>query len=107
MKKAKQRNGVPSDMAKLDFHDWFGRLQDRFKAKVTEKEKGMLMMDKLMDRFGITPKEHSDFRAKALAWNTEVFSKESIERREKAFGDHPPIFKRDSEGKIISPFDKK
>ena len=37
----------PADIWKLDGHDWYGNLISRAKAKSTEKEKIILMIDQL------------------------------------------------------------
>lgn len=101
-KKKRQRNGVPSDIAKLDFHDWYGNLQDRIRCKVNEKDKGMGMLDRIQERFGITKKEYEEFREKMLYYNLD-----SIKPTVKEDKDIKSIFKRNEKGKIVSPFDKK
>lgn len=64
--KRSQNNNImrspKADIAKLDFHDFFGRLQDRIKANTTQKPIGVMMMDKLIDRFGLSQEDINKFR---------------------------------------------
>lgn len=97
-RKPKSRYGTPADIARLDFHNWFGQLHDRMKAKTTEKDKGVLMIEKIQHYFGISM-EYCRQRLHELNMEamkpTEV-PKEIKQRKIK--------FTRDSRGEIISPF---
>ncbi len=72
-KNNKTRIGGPADIARLDFHDWCGRLIDRTKGKTTEKDKGLMMMERIENRFGITAEERQRFREEAMKEIEEDF----------------------------------
>ena len=86
-KKFNHRSGNVADIARLNFHDHFGNLFDRTRAKVNEKEKGVMMVDKLKNRFGITELDEEKFRQKMMDWQEDAMTPtneedESIEERE-------------------------
>jgi len=97
-KKNKSRYGTPSDIARLDFHNWFGQLQDRIKAKTTEKDKGISMIQKIYDYFGIS-EEFCRKRMREL--NEEAMQPTEIPKEMKKKQDK---FTRDEKGNIVSPF---
>ena len=79
-----RRSGRVADIAKLDFHDFFGNLFDRTKCKTTEKEKGALMIDKIQNRFNISDFDLDDFRRKLKEKEREDFDgmiREAKERK--------------------------
>lgn len=80
--------------AKLTMYDWGwpDQIVYRSQAKTTEKEKGMMMMEQLKEKFGITDKDLANLREKM------------IDRLRK---DHPVKFTRDTSGRIVSPFARK
>ena len=88
-----------SNLAILTFHDYFGAIQDRIKGKVTEKDKGVLMVEKIQDRFGIT----LDFcRQRLLELNIEAMKPTEYPK-----GTEPIKWTRDEKGQIESPFKSK
>lgn len=122
MKKRRKftRNGNVADTARLDFHDWFGSIMDRTRAKTSEKHKGLLMIDKIKSRFAINDfdlgmfrkqmkdREESDF--KEMEEHARQFYKE--EDRKLGKQELRPIRRdleplkltRDERGQLISPF---
>jgi hypothetical protein len=79
-KNNKTRLGQPAEIAKLDFHDWLGRLIDRTKAKTTEINKGMLMWDQIQNRFGFTIEDYltrNKFRRKKEVNDAKIMLKKS------------------------------
>ncbi len=63
MKKKKfNRSGRQADIAQLTLHGWFGDLIDRIKGKTTEKEIGMVMLDKIENQFSISQMDRENFR---------------------------------------------
>ncbi len=89
--KKHQRNGEVSDMASLTFHDWFGRLQNRMKARVTDKDKGVMMIEQIQTKFGIT----EEFCRRKLL---EIRMRDIEDQME------GPKWTRDEKGQIVSPF---
>ena len=91
MKKRKEVKGNHMT-AKLSFFEggWGDRLLYRIKAKTNEKIKGMLMIDKIKDFFGITNNDQRDFEKNNI--------KEESERIR---------WTRDERGNIVSPFQSK
>lgn len=87
--------GDPSDIAKLDFHDWHGNLMDRMRGKVTEKNVGVSMIQRISDNFGIT----LDF-VKQKIWENQQEELKSIQEDL----DGKDMWHRDSQGNIESPF---
>jgi hypothetical protein len=100
----KTRGGVVADIARLDFHDFWGRLIDRIKGKTTEKDKGLLMVEKIQQNFGISGKDKDAFRAKMIEMQEKAFKPTKYPKIKKQ---EPIKWTRDAQGKIISPFDKK
>lgn len=104
MKKRKfNRSGRQADVAQLTFHGWFGDLMDRIKAKTTEKEKGIMMLDKIESHFNINDFDREKFRKEMR----EREEREFREMKEQAEIDKGKPFKRDEYGNIISPFASK
>ncbi len=88
-KNKKTRQGIPAEIARLDFHSWDGRLVDRIKGKVTEKFKGIQMVENIENRFGITKQD------------IDRYSEESIrEMREELDKNKPVVFTNLSRDKI-------
>ncbi len=112
-RKNNHRGGSVADIARLDFHDHFGNLFDRTRAKVSEKEKGVMMVDKIKNRFGISELDEQRFRQKMMDWQEDAMTPneepegESIEEKEKERDRRIVKWTRDERGGIISPFDKK
>lgn len=77
--------------AKLIFYDWGWRENIIYSvtARETEKEKGLMMVSRLKELFGISKKDEDEFKIKIFR-----------EFRE------PIIWKRDDKGQIVSPFKK-
>ena len=99
-KKKTNRSGRHADIAQLTLHGWFGDLIDRIKAKTTEKDKGMMMLEKIENQFSISESDRIIFRKEMQAREEREW--EEMERQAKAMKDKP--FKRDEYGNIISPF---
>ncbi len=78
--------------AKLTFFDWgwADNVVYRQKARVNEKEKGIKMISKLKEFFGITNKDIKE--------NEIITIRHEVEKIK---------WTRDNEGNIISPFDTK
>lgn len=55
--KSRPFSSSSSDIARLDFHDYFGRLQDRTKASTNQKPLGVMMIDKVVNRFGLSEED--------------------------------------------------
>lgn len=99
-KKKFNRSGRQSDIAQLTFHGWFGDLIDRIRAKTTEKEKGMMMLEKIENQFSISKPDREIFRKEMQEREKKEFAE--MEKQAEAMKDKP--FKRDEHGNFISPF---
>lgn len=87
------RNGKVAEVATLTFHGWFGNLIDRIKAKTTEKDKGMQMVDLIEKRFSLN------------LGDMEIWRKDNLENERKELEElQSKPFQRDQFGNIISPF---
>lgn len=88
-----------SDIARLDFHRWDGTVYDRTRAPTGDKVKGVLMIDKIEDRFNLSPEEiirmKEEIREKSL---------KELEEMEKLHKTPKLKFVRDERGNIVSPF---
>jgi len=95
-KNKKTRNGQPSDIATLTFHDWYGNKVDKVKGKTTEKNKGIIMLKKIKDQFSIDDIDICQFDYMELEEQKKMF-------------DNSVQWTRDEKGNITSPFssDKK
>lgn len=88
------RFGTPAEIVRFDIHAWDGRLIDRIKAKTTEKSKGIAMIDRAKQVFGITDNDISDTHRNRII--------EEVEEHKKLFDKSKPIvWKRDDRGNII------
>lgn len=105
LRKRKHNDGRVAITVKLDFHDWFGSLIDRNKAKVTEKKQIISMIEKLKDRADITQIDIDDFRRKQHQEDLKEY--EGMKEHFNRFNKGPVKWNRDSEGNIKSPFDNK
>ncbi len=95
----KTRAGSPAEVVKLDVHDWYGKLLQRTKAKTTEKDKGVMMIDRIIDIFSLSPSMIEQLRREirekdAEAWEPTKYPK----------GQEPVRWTRDEKGRIVSPF---
>jgi len=95
-------------IATLTFNDWkYGHsIIDRIRGKVTEKNKGLIMLDKLESYFGINDFDKNDFRKKMKEKEEKDFDdmiKQANERK-LLFKTEPVKWTRDEKGRIISPF---
>lgn len=105
MKKKKfNRSGRQADIAQLTFHGWFGDLMDRIKAKTTEKEKGIMMLDKIENQFNISEVDRKSFRKELKEREEKEFDEMREQAKERK--DKDP-FTRDEQGNIVSPFASK
>lgn len=52
------------DVGRLDFHDFWGKLQDRVKWKVGQKEIAVMAIDRIIDREGLNYEEIKNIRKK-------------------------------------------
>jgi len=103
MKKRKfNRAGSKADIATLTIHGWFGDLIDRIRAKTNEKERGMLMVNKLENYFNINEFDRKIFRQKLLEREKRDFKE--MEEQAKLIEVKPIKWTRDETGKIVSPF---
>lgn len=103
-KKKFNRSGRQADIAQLTFHGWFGDLMDRIKAKTTEKEKGIMMLDKIENQFNISEVDREDFRKEMKEREEKEFDEMREQAKERKNKDP---FTRDLMGNIISPFASK
>lgn len=94
-KNKKTRNGQPADIATLSFHDWYGNKIDKVKGKTTEKNKGIIMLKKIKDQFGIGDLDIRKFEYMEL------------EEQKKLVENSPVKWTRDENGNITSPFASK
>ena len=107
------RNGTIS--ARLDFHDIniFPRLIDRTNATTHEKDKGLIMIEKILSRFSIESKgiefKIDEFRKRMLEMQIVAFTPDSeeVSDMKTRMGIEPIEWTRDKEGKLISPWDLK
>lgn len=68
-----RRRGRTSDIIRLDHHSQWGQLIDRIKGKVTEKDIGCAILDKVENLCSITHLDREEFRKKmaekeAMEW---------------------------------------
>ncbi len=98
-------DGSSGDIATLNFHSWAGDLQDRVRAKTTEKDKGVMMMDRIKDRFGLTALIIEEQREKLK--ERELKDLEDMKRIARQKTERTIQWTRNEKGRIISPFDKK
>ena len=94
----RSRKGVVADIVRLDFHDFFGRLIDRVKGKITEKRKGVIMLEKIEQGFGISKRDRERFQEEMLEIQREAVEESRSEKID---------WTRNKEGKITSPFKSK
>jgi hypothetical protein len=102
------KNGQQAEIGTLTFHSWTGSIIDRIRSKTTEKEKGVVMMDVIEDRFGLTNEERIRIREEMKQREMKDFQ----EREEKAnkklvFNNTPVKWNRDEKGNFASPFRSK
>lgn len=102
-KSRRQRSGVPADIARLDFHDWWGNLIDRIKGKVTQKNKGLEMLEKIEGSFSISEFDRKEYKRKMMEWQHDAFTPTEIPKSIKL---EQAKFSRDEDGNITSPFTK-
>lgn len=102
--KKRQRGGRPADICRLDFHDFWGNLIDRLKGKVTEKNKGIEMMNKIEGSFGISEKDRMEYDEKMLEWQKDAFTPTEVSKDLK---EGQIKWTRDEKGNLVSPFRKK
>ncbi len=90
--------------AKLTFFDWGWRDNVVYNARATqnEKEKGLAMLEKLKNFFGVNRFDEEEFKKKMIEMQKEAFTPTEYTK-----GRKPVKWTRDEKGKIVSPFDKK
>ncbi len=88
--------------AKLTFFDWgwADNIIYKVKGKVNEKDKGLLMIQKIKEFFGVRNKEIEESERKDI---DDEIERINIMRKEK----EKIEWTRNDKGRIISPFDKK
>ena len=109
-KKKNTRQGRVAEISKLDFHDFSGRLIDRTRAKVTERDKGVLMIQNIKDRFNLSDIDIQEFRRVMHQRELEDFEDMKIQAeiiKRKNLISQPIKWTRDEKGNVISPFDLK
>lgn len=94
----KARAGRVADIVRLDFHDHWGRMFDRTRCKTTEKMKGILMIQKIMNYFDITIEDYQKRAEEELI--KEAYEQRNIDTKQVKWN-------RDERGNIISPFSSK
>ena len=99
----KNRVGRVAEIARLDFHDFWGRLIDRVRGKVTEKDKGLAMVERIESRFGLTEMDKIRFRQRMIEMNDESLQPTKYP---KDFKPEKINWTKDSKGRIVSPFGK-
>lgn len=106
--KKRVRQGKVAEIARLDFHDFGGRLLSRTRSKTTEKVQGLQMIGQIMNYYDLSVEDYKDFAEKQLiaeAYEQRGISQESIKIELKIR--EPIQWTRNERGQIISPFDKK
>ena len=93
-----------NNLVRLDYYDAWHKIQERFRAKVTEKEKGCLMLEKIEERFNISQIDREEFRKKMR--EKEMSDFKELSREHKTLIGQKVIWRRDKQGNIISPFSK-
>ncbi len=96
------RNGTILAELKFSEVDIYPRVFDSTKANITEKKKGMIMIEKIENRFSISKQQMDEFRNELEYYNEDAMTPTFKEQAEK-----PVEWTRDEKGNIISPFDKK
>lgn len=79
-KKRKTRNGRPSDIAKLDVHDWLGNIMHRLRGKTTDKKMGVAILNTVKDIFGLTEQDIIEITDDMNQVDLENHRKEVLER---------------------------
>ena len=104
MSKDKKEHKKGYAIAKLTFFDWGWRDNIIYNAKATqnEKDKGLAMLEKLKDFFGVNKIDEEEFKKKMIEMQKEAFTATEYPK-----GREPVKWTRDKKGKIVSPFDKK
>lgn len=85
--------------AKLTFYDLAENVLNRIRAKTTEKNKGLYMIELIENRFGISEIDMKMFRRKMIEMQKEAFKptlKQDWQRKVK--------WHRNERGNIVSPF---
>ena len=98
--KPKKVNRKGNATAKLTIYDWGWRdnIIYAVTAKANEKLKGLAMLEKLRNLFGVNDIDEKQFRDKMTEMQRKAFTPE--ERK-------PIRWTRNEKGQIVSPFDKK
>jgi len=99
--------------ARLTFDEGFAESPiDRIIASITEKDKGIMMLERIENRFNISEKDRREAIERTLA---EMNAREEVamtptiipEEMKKRQVREPPKWTRDEKGNIISPFKSK
>ncbi len=104
MSKNKKENLKGYLTARLVFFGWGWRDNIVYSAKATqnEKEKGLAMMERLKNFFGLDKIDEEKFREKMIELQKEAFTPTKYPKERK-----PVKWTKDQRGNIISPFSKK
>ena len=100
IKRNKLGKGV--DIARLDFHDFVGRLQDRTRTATTQKPMGVMMLDKIISRFNLTEEEIVNIRKELADKEKKEFEEYEAWRKSRPFQPGYSPFK----GQMRKPFSK-
>ncbi len=104
MSKDKKEHKKAFVTAKLMLFDWGWR--DRIiynsSAKQHEKDKGIMMVEKLKNLFGISHVDEETFRSKMVELEKDAFTPNKYPKEIKPFK-----WTRDEKGRLISPYSKK
>ncbi len=89
--------------AKLTFFDWGWRDNVTYsaKAKPNEKQKGLAMLEKLKDFFGVNKYDEEEFREKMIQLQRDAFTPSEEPKKKETIK-----WTRDARGQIRSPFKK-
>lgn len=101
------RSGNISDIARLDFHNWYGDLVDRTKCCVNEKHQGFMMLEKIKNRFSLSQSDIEHFREELKERERIDFEGMEIQAKQRIKGLGPVEWTRDTRGQIITPWSKK
>lgn len=102
------KNQRQGDIHSYTLHGWNGNIMTRIRANVNEKVKAVTMIDSIKSSSSLSDEEIKNIRDELRRKEAEGFKElEELAQQRKPFHTQPINWKRNSEGKIISPWDAK